>query len=138
MVWESTVMDADKPGARRYNTIKRWLGIADFVLGLGMLVLLVATGWSGGLRDAAYRVASQNYTLAVFFFVLMLLLLGKLLGLGLDFYGFRLEHRFQLSNQKPRAWARDEAKGFLLELMLATFVAGALSFMIRTFPQHCW
>jgi STE24 endopeptidase len=137
MISASTV-PADKPEARRYNKIKRWLGIADFVLGLGMLVFLVATGWSGALRDLAYRVAFQNYTLAVFFFVLMLLLMGKLLGLGLDFYSFRLEHRFQLSNQKPRAWVRDEVKGFLLELMLASIVAESLYFIIRQFPQHWW
>ena len=137
MISASTVT-ADKPEARRYNRIKRWLGIADFALGLGMLVLLVATGWSGALRDLAYRVAFQNYTLAVFFFVLMLLVMSKLLGLGFDFYGFRLEHRFQLSNQKPRAWVRDEIKGFLLELMLASIVAESLYFIIRQFPQHWW
>jgi STE24 endopeptidase len=137
MISASTV-SADKPEARRYNKIKRWLGIFDFVLGLAMLVLLVATGWSGALRDFAYRIAFQNYTLAVFFFVLMLLLMGKLLGLGLDFYGFRLEHRFQLSNQKARAWVRDEVKGFLLELVLASIVAEALYFIIRQFPQHWW
>lgn len=131
-------LTADQPEARRYNKIKRWLGIADFVLGLGMLVLLVATGWSGALRDLAYRVAFQNYTLALFFFVLMLLLMGKLLGLGLDFYGFRLEHRFQLSNQKLRAWVRDQVKGFLLELVLASIVAESLYFIIRQFPQHGW
>ena len=137
MISTSTVT-ADQPEARRYNKIKRWLGIADFVLGLGMLVLLVATGWSGALRDLAYRVAFQNYTLALFFFVLMLLLMGKLLGLGLDFYGFRLEHRFQLSNQKLRAWVRDQVKGFLLELVLASIVAESLYFIIRQFPQHGW
>jgi STE24 endopeptidase len=137
MISASTVT-ADKPEARRYNQMKRWLGIADFALGLGMLVLLVATGWSGALRDLAYRVAFQNYTLAVFFFVLMLLVMGKLLGLGFDFYGFRLEHRFQLSNQKPRAWVRDEIKGFLLELMLASIVAESLYFIIRQSPQHWW
>jgi STE24 endopeptidase len=137
MISASTIT-ADKPEARRYNRIKRWLGIADFALGLGMLVLLVATGWSGALRDVAYRVAFQNYTLAVFFFVLMLLVMGKAFGLGLDFYGFRLEHRFQLSNQKPRAWVRDEIKGFLLELMLASIVAESLYFIIRQFPQHWW
>jgi STE24 endopeptidase len=131
-------LTADQPEARRYNRIKRWLGVADFVLGLGMLVLLVATGWSGALRDLAYRVAFQNYTLALFFFVLMLLLMGKLLGLGLDFYGFRLEHRFQLSNQKLRAWVRDQVKGFLLELVLASIVAESLYFIIRQFPQHGW
>src|SRR5450631_310949 len=110
---------ADSPDARRYNRIHRVLGIADFVLGLGLLVVLLATGWTGVLRDLAYRAAFQNYTLAVVLYVLMLLLIGKLLGLGLDYYGFRLEHRFHLSNQRLRAWAWDETKGFLVGALLA-------------------
>jgi STE24 endopeptidase len=135
---ESTVVALDTPEAKRYNRVKRWLGMADSVLGLAMLVVLVSTGWSGTLRDIAYRFAFQNYTLAVFLFVLMLLLIGKLLGLGLDYYSFRLEHRFQLSNQRPRAWVWDEVKGFLLELVLSAIVAEGLYFMIREFPQHWW
>ncbi len=138
MTSESTVPAVDRPEAKRYNRIKRWLGIADFVLGLGMLVVLVATGWSGTLRDIAYRVAFQNYILAVFLFVLLLLSIGKLLGIGLDYYGFRLEHRFQLSNQRFRAWAWDEVKGFLLGLVLAGILTELLYFMIREFPQHWW
>ncbi|MCU1297371.1 MAG: Ste24 endopeptidase [Acidobacteriaceae bacterium] len=138
MTPESTVVEADKPEARRYNRIKRRLSIADFVLGLGLLVALVATGWSGALRDIAYRAAFQNYTLAVFLFVLLLLFIGKLLGLGLDYYGFRLEHQFQLSNQKFRAWVWDEVKGFLLGLVLASVLAELLYLMIREFPQHWW
>jgi STE24 endopeptidase len=138
MTSESTVPAVDRPEAKRYNRIKRWLGIADFVLGLGLLVVLVATGWSGTLRDIAYRVAFQNYILAVFLFVLLLLSIGKLLGIGLDYYGFRLEHRFQLSNQRFRAWAWDELKRFLLGLVLASILTELLYFMIREFPQHWW
>ena len=37
---------------------------------------------------------------AVFLYVAMLLILGKAAGIGLDYYGFRLEHRLHLSNQK--------------------------------------
>ncbi|HZR57084.1 MAG TPA: M48 family metallopeptidase [Terriglobales bacterium] len=138
MTPEPTIVAADRPEAKRYNKIKRWMGIADFVLGLGLLVILVATGWSGSLRDIAYRAAFQNYTLAVFFFVLLLLLIGKVLGVGLDYYGFRLEHQFQLSNQRLRAWVWDEVKGFLLGLILASGLAELLYFMIREFPQHWW
>ena len=58
---------ADSPGAVRYNRIRRWLGIFDFVLGLALLVVLLATGWTGVLRDLSYRAAFQNYSLAVFF-----------------------------------------------------------------------
>jgi STE24 endopeptidase len=129
---------ADSPDARRYNRIHRVLGIADFVLGLALLVVLLATGWTGVLRDLAYRAAFQNYTLAVVLYVLMLLLIGKLLGLGLDYYSFRLEHRFHLSNQRFRAWAWDETKGFLVGALLAVIVAELVYFIIRHFPQYWW
>jgi len=134
----AAVSTTDSPQARRYNRIRRRLSIADFVLGLVLLVVLVATGWSGTLRDYAYRAAFQHYTLAVFLYVAMLMLLGKVLGFGLDYYGFRLEHRFELSNQKFRAWIWDETKGFLVGLVLAAFVVELLYFFVRQFGHNWW
>jgi STE24 endopeptidase len=129
---------ADSPEARRYNRVQRWLGIADFVIGSAFLILLVLTGWSGWLRYFALRRAFQNYALAVFVYLFFLLLISKALGFGLDYYGFRLERRFQLSTQKFRAWLWDEAKGFLIGLVLAGIVVELLYFMIRQSPQHWW
>jgi len=129
---------ADSPEARRYNRIRRWLSIADFVLGLLFLLVLLFTGWNGTLRDLAYRASFQTYTLAVFLYVLMLMLIGKVLGLGLDYYGFRLEHRFNLSNQRLPAWAWDETKGFLVGGLLGTIVVELLYFIIRQAPQYWW
>lgn len=129
---------ADSPETRRYNRLKRWLGIADFVVGFGLLVVLLATGWTGLLRDLAYQLASQHYALSVFLYVTMLLGIGKLLGLGLEYYGFRLEHRFNLSNQKLRSWIWDEVKSFLVSLIMAAIVVELLYFIIRQFPEHWW
>jgi STE24 endopeptidase len=129
---------ADSPDTRRYNRIRRWLGVADFVLGLLLLLVLLATGWNGTLRDFAMHGAYEHYTLAVFLYVVMLMLIGKLLGLGLDYYGFRLEHRYNLSNQKLRAWVWDETKGFLVGVALASIVVEMLYFSIRQFPQNWW
>lgn len=128
----------DSPEARRYNRVQRWLGIADFVIGSAFLIVLLITGWTGWLRDLAYRRGFQNYTLSVFLYLLFLLLISKLLSLGPDYYGFRLERRFQLSNQKLRAWLWDEAKGFLVGLAFAGIVVELLYFMIRQFSQHWW
>lgn len=128
----------DSPEARRYNRIRRWLGIADFALGLILLIVLLATGWSGGLRDLALHGAFESYTLAVFLYVVILMAIGKLLGFGLDYYSFRLEHRFQLSNQRLRSWLWDETKGFLLGVILAAIVAELLYFIIRQEPQYWW
>jgi STE24 endopeptidase len=134
---EDTAVSADSPESRSYNRVKRWLGIADFGLGLGLLVVLLVAGWSGTLRDLAYRFASQNYSVAVFLYVLMLIIISKVLGFPLDFYGFRLEHRYHLSNQRLRSWLWDEFKGLLLGLMFATIVVELIYLLIRH-VQHWW
>ncbi len=134
----TTSSPGDSPEARRYNRIHRWLGIADFVIGAAFLIVLLATGWSGWLRDIALRRGFQNYTLSVFIYLFFLLLISKVLGLGLDYYGFRLEQKFQLSNQRLRSWLWDEVKGFLLGLVMAGIVVELLYFMIRQSPQHWW
>jgi STE24 endopeptidase len=128
----------DSPEARRYNRIRRWLGIAGFVVGSAFLILLLVTDWSTRLSDLARRLAFQNYTLALFLYLFFLLLIGKVLGFGLDYYGFRMERNFQLSTQNFRSWLWDETKGFLVELLLASVVVELLYFMIRQSPQHWW
>jgi STE24 endopeptidase len=129
---------SDSPESRRYNRIRRWLGIFDFIFGLSLMVALLVTGWSGTLRDVAYKASFQHYSVALFFYVLMLMLLSKVLGLGLDYYGFRLEHRYQLSNLRLRAWIWDEVKGFLVGVTLAGIVAELLYFIMRQAPEHWW
>lgn len=128
----------DSPEAKRYNRIRRRLEIGDLAIGLAFLVLLLLTGWSAMLRDWAYHGAFQNYTLAVFLYVFMLMLAAKLLGIGLDYYGLRLERRYKLSAQKTRAWLWDEVKSFLVGLVLAAIVAELLFFTMRQFPEHWW
>ena len=134
----STVAPPDSPEVRKYNRIRRWLGIGDFVLGFGLLLVLLLTGWTGSIRDTAYGLASQGYVLAVFLYVVILILITKALGLGMEYYGFRLEHRYNLSNQRLRSWAWDEVKGLLLMIVLAGILVELLYFVIRQFPQHWW
>ena len=138
MADESNVVLSDSPEARRYNRIRRWLGVTDFVVGFAFLILLLITGWSAWLRDLAYRIGFQNYSLSLFVYLLLLLAISKALGIGLEYYGFRLERRFHLSTQRFRAWAWDEVKGFLLGLVLGSIVVEVLYLTIRQWPQHWW
>jgi STE24 endopeptidase len=94
----------DSPEARRYNRIHRWLGVADFAIGSAFLILLLITGWTEWLRDFALREGFRSYTLAVFVYLFLLLLISKMLSLGFDYYGFRLVRKFQLSTQRLRWW----------------------------------
>jgi STE24 endopeptidase len=134
----ATSAPVDSPEARRYNRTRRWLEISEFVVGFAFLVLLLITGWSGTLRDFAKSLGFQNYSISIFLYVLLLLAISKVLGIGLDYYGFRLERRFKLSNQNLRAWIWDEIKGFLVALVLGAIVVELLYFTIRQWPQHWW
>lgn len=134
----SIPIEVDSPDARRYNRVRRWLGITDFAVGFAFLVVLLVTGWSEWLRDLAYRLGFQNYSLSVFMYLLLLLLISKMITLGLDYYGFRLERRYKLSTQRFGSWAWDEAKGFLVGLVIGGIVVELLYFTLRQWPQHWW
>lgn len=138
MAADPIAVQADSPEAHRYNQIRRWLSVADFVVGFVFLIVLLLTRWSGSLRDLAYHWGSQNYSLSLFIYLVLLLGISKAIGLGLDYYGFRLERRFRLSNQKFGAWLWDEIKGFLVGLVLGAIVVELLYLTIRQWPQNWW
>ncbi len=128
----------DTPEVRRYNRIRRWLGMADAVIGFLLLIVLLVTGWTGKLRDWSYHGAGQYYFVAVFLYVLMFSLIMKVLSAPLDYLGFRLEHQYNLSNQKMRSWLWDELKGWLLGLVMGTVLVEIIYATIRTAPQRWW
>jgi STE24 endopeptidase len=138
VIEETTPVIADSAESRRYNRVKRWLGLADFATGFALLVVLLVTGWTGALRDLAERGAYQNYSLAVLLYVVMLMLISKAVGTPLEFYGFRLEHRYSLSNQRFRSWVWDECKSFFVGLVLAAIVVELLYLLIRHASQYWW
>jgi STE24 endopeptidase len=129
---------SDTPEARAYNRTKRRLTIADLALNFFFLIVLLATGWNGTLRDWALSLSNQGYGLGVFYYLLMLLVIGKALGFPLDYYGFRLEHQYQLSNQKTKSWLWDEAKGWLIGVAIGAILVEMIYNVIRLTPAHWW
>jgi STE24 endopeptidase len=129
----------DTAEARRYNQIRRWLGFADLATGFAFLVVLLVMGWSSRLRDLALGPGEhRNYYFAVALYVFSLLAIGKILGFGLEFFAFRLERRYHLSDQTLRAWLWDETKTLLLSFALATVIVELVYWTIRFAPQTWW
>jgi Zn-dependent protease with chaperone function len=131
-------LHSDTAEVREYNRAKRWLEIGDLVLSFGFLIALLVTGWTNSLSALARRIGGDHYALNLFLYVLFLSVLSKALGFTLDVYGFRLEHRFNLSNQRVGSWIKDEIKGWVLGLVLGAFLAEIVYALIRISPQYWW
>src|SRR5216684_795140 len=127
----------DGPEAAQYNRTRRWLEFADMAVGAGFLVVLLVTGWSGKLRDLSFLLA-KNYSLRLFFFVVFLSIIHKALSIGLDFYGYRLEHHYALSNQKFGSWVWDSVKAWLVGLVIATLLAEIVYALMGVAPELWW
>lgn len=129
----------DTAEARRYNQLKRWLGFADLAVGFVFLLVLLLTGWSARLRDVALGPGeAREYYFALALYVFFLLAISKVVGFGLEYYAFRLEHQYHLSEQRLRSWLWDEAKTFLLSFVLAALVVELVYWAIRFSPQNWW
>src|SRR5215469_12801361 len=131
-------LQSDTAEVREYNRAKRWLEIGDLILSFGFLIALLVTGWTNTLSALARRLGGDHYALNLFLYVLFLSILSKALGFALDIYGFRLEHRFNLSNQRAGSWIKDEIKGWVLGLILGAFLAEIVYALIRISPQYWW
>lgn len=128
----------DTPEARQYSRIRRWLSVFDTSLGIAFLIVLLATGWTGNLRDVSLGIAHHHVVISVFLYVLLLTIISKALSIALDIYSFRLEHRFHLSSQSTGAWIIDEIKGWLVGLVLISLLAELVYWIIRSSPAHWW
>jgi STE24 endopeptidase len=129
----------DSSEAREYNRLQRRLTLADALFGIAMLAILLVTGWSGSVRNITTRISGgSNYVLALFLYVLILATLSRILSFPLDYYGFRLEHQYKLSNQKIGGWLIDEAKSYLLGLAFSTLLTQLIYLLIRRDPNYWW
>jgi STE24 endopeptidase len=128
----------DSAEARAYNRAKRRVEIADLAISFGFLITLLATGWTSWLSTQARHLGRDQYEWSLFLYVLFLSLISKALNIGLDFYSFRLEHRFNLSNQRLGSWLRDEVKRWLVGLVLVTILAEIVYGLMRVSPDRWW
>ena len=129
----------DTPEAREYSRKQRWLGIADTTVSFAVLVVVLATGWTVKLRDLSFKLpGGSSFVIALFYYIILLTGIAKLAGAALDYYGFRLEHQYHLSNQKFGSWISDQLKGWVVGIVLGTIVAEIVYYTIRAAGDWWW
>ena len=137
-------MNEDK--ASRYHRLKRQANVASLVCGVGLLFLLLGSGWSVTLRDTAESAASLtgasggwHSSATAVFYVVLLSVVNEVVGLPLGFYsGFVLERRYGLSHQRLGGWLRDQAKSFSIGALLASGGVSVIYLFIRLSTDHWW
>lgn len=131
--------------ASRYHRLKRRASIVSLAWTVVLLGGLLWTGASVALRDAAESIAGRFAAgpsvaaLALLVYVFLLLVISEIGGLVPGFYsGFVIERRYGLSNETFGGWLIDQAKSFVVGLMVASVAAGLVYFFIHLSPEAWW
>src|SRR5207302_8239643 len=118
------------PEMIRHSRIYDVLYFVDFAYGIGVLLLILRTGWSARMRAFASRVR-WRFVAAMLYFVL-LSLVTAVLTFPLDLYGgFIVPHQFDLTNQSFAAWIGDFGKALAVNLVISSPIAAVALILIR-------
>jgi STE24 endopeptidase len=115
--------ESRKIQARKYEKIKLTVGIIEGILSFIILLLFLAYGYSKKLELFAYEFTSNPY-IALVIFGLVIGLFSSVISFPVDyFFGFRLEHKFGLSNLTFFGWIKEKFKGALVGAVIGAPIA---------------
>jgi STE24 endopeptidase len=119
------------PEMIRHSRIYDVLYFVDFIYGVGVLLLILRSGWSARMRAFAWRHVRWPFVAAMLYFVL-LSLVTAILTFPLDLYGgFIVPHQFDLTNQSFAAWMGDFGKALAVNLVIFAPIAAVALILIR-------
>ncbi|MDD5724943.1 MAG: M48 family metallopeptidase [Candidatus Omnitrophica bacterium] len=119
--------------ARSYSRQKYFLNIFDAVYNFLLLLVFLSSGFSLFLENFLSGIRLSGYPL-VCAYLLSFLFCCYLLNLPFNFYsGFTLEHKFNLSNQKPGAWWLDQLKSGVLAYAFYLILLTAFYWVLAQF-----
>lgn len=126
------------PEMREHSRVRDVLYFASFVYGSVVMLLILATGLSRRMRDAAFRVTGRKFLATMVYFVL-LSVVGALLTFPLDWYsGFAVPHRFDLSNQTFGEWFGEGMKELGISLIIGAPLIALALVAVRKMPRRWW
>jgi STE24 endopeptidase len=131
--------DLRQQEARQYEARHNVLFLIETACTVALLVLLLVTGLSAWLAAQTHAWTGGQVWLATACYAAILIVAGKVVTLPLDWYGgFRLEHRYGLSNQSLPAWLWDETKSLGLSLGLGVVALEGMYFLLRRLGDWWW
>ena len=124
--------------ALRHARSGNWIWLIEQVWALLVPGVILFTGFSSKLRDAARRIGRNWFFTIVVYFALFLLM-TFVIGLPLSYYtGFARPHAYGLSNQTFGKWFGDELKGLMVGLIMGWLLLWIPYRLVKTSPRRWW
>jgi STE24 endopeptidase len=111
------------PEMRRHTRINETLYFVGEAYGIVVLLIVLATGLSARMRDAAQRVTRKRFLAALVYFAIFTIVTG-ILEFPLTYYGdYAVPHQFALSHQSFGSWMGDQLKGLAISIIIGSLLA---------------
>jgi len=123
--------------AIKYQKEKNILYFADQGYTILFLVLFLFLGISAYLRRQIEKITRKRFWV-VAFYTLLFLIIAFVIGFPSSYYGFSLEHEYELSNQTFFQWFGEELLSLLVLAIIALIAVEGIYLALRKAPRTWW
>lgn len=122
-----------KEQAKKYEKIKLIVNITESVFSFVLLILFLWFGYSKRLELFAYGYTSNPY-IALVIYGLIIGLVSSIVSFPIDYaFGYKLEHKFGLSNLTFGKWLTEKAKAAIVGSIIAAPIAFLFYWLISNY-----
>jgi STE24 endopeptidase len=117
-----------------------WISLWGFLISAAIMLILLRTGLSRGMRDRAERITRRKPLQTFLYWTQFSLVLYVLSYPWTLYTSYIREHQYGLATQGYAGWMGDEGKSLLLSIILGGLVITALYGIGRRLPRtwHVW
>ncbi len=123
--------------AIRYQRAKNVHYFLDQGYTIVFLILFLFLGLSAFLRRQIEKMTKKRFWVVAFYTILFLIL-AFIVGFPSSYYGFSLEHKFELSNQTFGAWFGEELLSLMVLAIIALIAVEGIYLALKKVPKTWW
>ena len=123
--------------AIKYQKTKNILYFVNEGYNIIVLILFLFLGLSAFVRSKIGKITKKRFWV-IFFYALVFMILGFIVGMPTSYYGFHLEQKYQLSNQNFFQWFGEQLKGLLVMFVIGVIAIEGIYLALRKAPRTWW
>jgi STE24 endopeptidase len=123
--------------AIKYQKTKNILYFVNEGYNIIVLILFLFLGLSVFVRSKIEKITKKRFWV-IFFYALVFMILGFIVGMLTSYYGFHLEQKYQLSNQNFFQWFGEQLKGLLVMFIIGVIAIEGIYLALKKAPRTWW